>query len=566
MKKLLFAVFAVALVFASCSSNDDGASSKPIAKQVAGHIEKGPFVQGSEVTLTELNKDLSQTGKSFTTNTSSDLGSFDFGQTLELSSGLVELKTSGYFYNECTGALSSSQITLKAIADVNDSKTLNVNLLTHLEYARVKKLVKDGMAFSQAKEQAEKEILKTFAITDKISTPEKVSLTDNSKDAAILLAISSFMLYDKSEAEFSEFIAKFSNDLERDGTIDDSSIKEKIKAGQENCHPSAIKKRMEEFYEQKGSSITIGDFSAFVDFNGDGVIDDKDGETLDKVPDSIVTEDTLFATEDNVQAVISGMYVWLRDYVKGQNELDAIRLDNANVNTIHPGAALVCNTWGCGYRVNSMALIVAKGLTSKSFPYDPMPYLAEANVLRAFVMYNMAMQWGRIPIVEETGSDRVNSYVQSETNDVLNFCLALLDQSKLPSNDYDAGRLNGDAVKVLKAEIYLAMGDKSKAAKEVKSLPAEDIFFIYETTPDGKPTGKIGLYSSDYVKLIKEEANGVDNSSEWFARGHVYGTFAALRRLGAVQDKTGIDAHYNLLPIPSVELMVCPKFTQNPGY
>ena len=294
------------------------------------------------------------------------------------------------------------------------------------------------MAFSQAKEQAEKEILKTFAITDKISTPEKVSLTDNSKDAAILLAISSIMLYDKSEAEFSEFIAKFSNDLERDGPIDDSSIKEKIKAGQENCHPSAIKKRMEEFYEQNGSSITIGDFSAFVDFNGDGVIDDKDGETLDKVPDSIVTEDTLFATEDNVQAVISGMYVWLRDYVKGQNELDAIRLDNANVNTINPGAALVCNTWVCGYRVNSMALIVAKGLTSKSFPYDPMTYLAEAN--------------------------------------------------------------------------------------------------------------------------------GVDNSSEWFARGHVYGTFAALRRLGAVQDKTGIDAHYNLLPIPSVELMACPKFTQNPGY
>lgn len=63
------------------------------------------------------------------------------------------------------------------------------------------------MAFSQAKEQAEKEILKTFAITDKISTPEKVSLTDNSKDAAILLAISSIMLYDKSEAEFSEFTA-----------------------------------------------------------------------------------------------------------------------------------------------------------------------------------------------------------------------------------------------------------------------------------------------------------------------------------------------------------------------
>lgn len=135
------------------------------------------------------------------------------------------------------GKLSNSQITLKAIANANETKNLNVNLLTHLEYARVKKLVKDGESFSKAKEQAEKEILKAFAITDKMSTPEKVSLTDNNKDASILLAISSIMLYDKSEAEFSEFIAKFSSDLEKDGTIDDNTVKEKIKEGQENCPP-----------------------------------------------------------------------------------------------------------------------------------------------------------------------------------------------------------------------------------------------------------------------------------------------------------------------------------------
>ena len=43
MKKLLFAVFAVALVFASCSSNDDGAPSKPIANDsMAGSMEYTP--------------------------------------------------------------------------------------------------------------------------------------------------------------------------------------------------------------------------------------------------------------------------------------------------------------------------------------------------------------------------------------------------------------------------------------------------------------------------------------------------------------------------------------------
>ena len=224
MNKIFIAAIVAAFTLTSCSSESDGPEG-PRSKQILGHIEKGPFVQGSEVTLTDLNKDLSQSGKSYTTSTTSDLGSFDFGQTLSLSSGLVELKTSGYFYNECTGSLSNSQITLKAIADTDGADNMNVNLLTHLEYARVKYLVKNG------KEQAETEILNTFAVTDKITSPEKVSLTDNDKNANILLAISSIMLYDKTEAEFSEFIAKFSNDLENDGTIDNNSLKEAIRKG-----------------------------------------------------------------------------------------------------------------------------------------------------------------------------------------------------------------------------------------------------------------------------------------------------------------------------------------------
>ncbi len=110
-----------------------------------------------------------------------------------------------------------------------------------MEYARVKDLVKGGMAFDAAKAQADRELLNVFAITKQMDTPEKISLADNSKDAGILLAISSILLYDKSEAEFTEFISKFSTDLEKDGTIDDTSLREKIKEGQKNCKPKTIK-------------------------------------------------------------------------------------------------------------------------------------------------------------------------------------------------------------------------------------------------------------------------------------------------------------------------------------
>ena len=564
MNKLLLAAFAAIFVLASCSSSNDDGPVGPVSKQIAGHIEKGPFVQGSEVTLTDLNKDLSQSGKSFTTNTSSDLGSFDFGQTLDLSSGLVELKTSGYFYNECTGKLSNSQITLKAIANANETKNLNVNLLTHLEYARVKKLVKEGESFSKAKEQAEKEILKTFAITDKMSTPEKVSLTDNNKDASILLAISSIMLYDKSEAEFSEFIAKFTSDLEKDGTIDDNSVKDKIKEGQEHCHPSEIIKTMEEFYKGKGSNVTINDFSSFVDFNGDGVIDENDKEELDLTPDNKTDESTFFNDEKNVQAIVNSMYVKVRDYINLQNGLDAVRLNNEGLNKLNSSMSAVQKAWETGYSCSQTALLITNGLESKEFTFDTKPYLAQTKALRAIVMYNMAMQWGNIPILTKVSTDGVinEGLAPSTSADQLKYALDLVDNldfGKWCGNVY----VSQNAVDVLKAEIYLTLGMKDEACSVLKSIANEDVLLF--SNEMGKKD--LEVYSKEYIEYLKDEANGTDNSAKWFAnRKNYYGTFAALKRLGKVQSLTGIDTHYNLLPIPLNEIYMNPKLTQNSGY
>ena len=70
MKHFLYTLIAATLALTSCETNN-GESTVVENKQILGHIEKGPFVQGSEVTLSDLDKNLSQTGKSFTTNTTS---------------------------------------------------------------------------------------------------------------------------------------------------------------------------------------------------------------------------------------------------------------------------------------------------------------------------------------------------------------------------------------------------------------------------------------------------------------------------------------------------------------
>lgn len=564
MNKIFIAAIATAFTLASCSSEGDGPED-PRSQQILGHIEKGPFVQGSEVTLTDLNKDLSQSGKSYTTNTTSDLGSFDFGQTLDLSSGLVELKTSGYFYNECTGSLSNSQITLKAIANTDGAANLNVNLLTHLEYARVKYLVKSGKSFKQAKEQAESEILKSFAITDKIASAEKVSLTDCDKNANILLAISSIMLYDKSEAEFSEFIAKFSNDIEKDGTIDNSQLKETIKKGQENCHPSQIKKKMEEYYQSKGSNVAIGNFSQFIDFNGDGVIDDKDEETLDVVNPGTSTEETFFKSEKEASYVLNSIYAGLHDYITYQNQLDVMRLYNDKVQQITSNYGLVSNAWNTGYNIDARARQFIYILENHEFSFDTKGYLTTAKALRTLLLYNMAMEWGRIPVINGYDTSGAIYAEQSDAETVYNTCLKELSEVQIPEyKNMEKVYFRQKAVDVLKAEIYLALGKKDEAKQILNTIPSGDVFVLSRITAEDKD---IDIYSADYIKYLKEEANGKDNSAEWFVNRRTnYGTFAALRRLDKVQSLTNIDSHFNLLPIPAHEILANPKLTQNTGY
>ena len=58
------------------------------------------------------------------------------------------------------------EYTLYAITDLDSRDSVNINLLTHLEFDRVRKLVRDDkLSFAEAKKQAEKELFEIFHIT-----------------------------------------------------------------------------------------------------------------------------------------------------------------------------------------------------------------------------------------------------------------------------------------------------------------------------------------------------------------------------------------------------------------
>ena len=220
-------------------------------KSISGVSQKGPFVNGSSVTVQEMDgKTLVQTGKSFKGKISNDKGEFSIS-SVTLASQYALLEANGYFQNEYTGKKSNGTITLNALADLSDRKNVNINLLTHLEYERALYLVGEGLSVSAAKKQAEAEVLAAFGIKGDFASSEDLNIFSEGDGNAALLAISVIMLGKRNEAELTELLTKFATDIEKDGKWDDSTLIVKIADGiaeydlKDSESLSAIRKNIE---------------------------------------------------------------------------------------------------------------------------------------------------------------------------------------------------------------------------------------------------------------------------------------------------------------------------------
>lgn len=197
-------------------------------KSISGVSQKGPFVKGSSVTMQELDGEtLAQTGKSFKGKISSDKGEFSVSN-ISLVSQYAILEATGYYRNEVSGSKSIGTITLNALTDLSNRKKVNINLLTHLEYERALYLVGTGFNVSEAKKQAESEILAAFEISGDFVNSEDLEIFGNEDGNAALLAFSILMLGNRGEADLTELLTNFATDIEKDGVWNDSVTKADI--------------------------------------------------------------------------------------------------------------------------------------------------------------------------------------------------------------------------------------------------------------------------------------------------------------------------------------------------
>lgn len=249
-----------------------------------GQVEKGPFVSGSAITMQSLNDKLQAVGSSYTSTITDDEGSFAFNPE-QFEQPYARLSVMGYFYNEYKGELSQGQIMLQSVVDLQDKNTVNVNLLTHLKYQRVMNLASEGKTYAQANEQAQRELLTAFGLQRMSATDaSQFSVAAGTDEAGALIAVSALLLGNRSEAEFTEYMARLCSDFADDGEFSETN-KEQIATERENIYNKleTISKQLKDRYLQLGRTIAVKPLENYFDWDDNGTAGDEAHDPLKPV-------------------------------------------------------------------------------------------------------------------------------------------------------------------------------------------------------------------------------------------------------------------------------------------
>lgn len=172
------------------------------------------------------------------------------------------------------GELSEGTIKLDAIVDLKDNSTINVNVLTHLKSKRIHHLVTtQGMTFKEANAQAQKELLTQFGLQQYASKDaSQFSLTSGDDASGALIAISSLVLTDKSDAEIVEYLSILSNEFGTEGAFSQET-KKKIQSGKNylNARLDRISENIKSRYKELGLEVKVKDLAYYFDWDNDGI-------------------------------------------------------------------------------------------------------------------------------------------------------------------------------------------------------------------------------------------------------------------------------------------------------
>jgi hypothetical protein len=258
-----FKLIVVGIIITSCQKDPLPEIIKH--EKVSGYIQKGPFINGTDITIFELDQNLIPTGKNFTSQVTDNNGNFDI-RNIELASPFVELKATGFYFNEVANENSSAQITLFALSDLSGNSNVNVNIFSNLERNRALHLISQGKTFKEAKQQAQSEILTLFeAGIDMTNNSELLDINKTGEGNAALLAASVIIQGYLAVGEFSELLANISTDIASDGKLDNAALGSILMNNARLIKPARIKENLQVKYQSMGVPANIPNFEVYID-------------------------------------------------------------------------------------------------------------------------------------------------------------------------------------------------------------------------------------------------------------------------------------------------------------
>ncbi len=247
----------------SCKKKNDSLKQY----NLSGKAQKGPFAPGANVTISELDENLSPTGRNFYTTIMDYEGNFQI-PNVELASSYVELKVEGSHYNEYIGAtLSMAPITLYCIVDLSQTSHNNVNILTHLEKDRLIQYKQAGNSFLEAKKLAQKDVLKIFNLDNlNIQNSENLDISNGLNDNAILLAVSLIIQGSRDGSQLTTILTNIRNDLNDNGILNTTSLQTQLISQARFIYAKSITKNLINYYNSIGNtSYIIPPFQNYID-------------------------------------------------------------------------------------------------------------------------------------------------------------------------------------------------------------------------------------------------------------------------------------------------------------
>jgi len=284
-KKMLKKFFiSVLVVLSGCGGGGGSSSSSYQSSGITGVVQKGPLIYGSYVNAYLLDEKLNPTGQSYVTQTTDDLGNFKISSNI--SSSLIRLVATGYYFDEVSGALSASPTTLSAIVDLTVNSTPTINVLTTLQAPRVEVLLSSGKTYSESLEQSAQEVLAVFGVdTKKIDGYKSLygMQINGNKDAdAVLLATSTVLAKMSSmatentassqAAQLSYFLSRIASDIANYGTLKTTSIQDAIKSAQIAINLTSVRSNVENYYASRNVALIAPKFEEWIDKPSQGIL------------------------------------------------------------------------------------------------------------------------------------------------------------------------------------------------------------------------------------------------------------------------------------------------------